>query len=602
MEEIDRLRELLKIEEKDQEQRWNNSTADYKTLRSEGALLYPVHVNRKSFGFADYPQLQFSFPHPLIGNHFKSGTAITLFVEEERYNGIIQNISDHQGEVLLYTSDFPSFDSGDKIGIRLAPDTRTFDQMHGILKRIQKQENKVLNKLYEITHGKKTVDTDTYNHLINWRNQTLNDAQKSAVLSILADNPISIVHGPPGTGKTTTLVEAIIQLVNLERKVIVSAPSNAAVDHLAEGLLKAGASILRLGNTNKTNETIQPYTPEGILQKPENVKQIKKLRQQSDELRRMTSQYKRQFGKEEREQRQLIKKEIQSIQNEIKSLSSFFLAREISNNTIILGTPVALRDKLVQDFKPDYFILDEAGQCLEPLAWLGADYAEKMVLAGDPFQLPPTVISEDAAKKGLSVSILEVAFGSNLPTCLLDTQYRMPKELISFSSQWFYDGKLKSAIATAETEQQLLFIDSAGADFAEDKDDSGGISNPDELNFVANHLMNHLPAMETAFISPYAAQVFQAKQLFDFRCSTIDSFQGQEIDRVIISLVRSNKDGQIGFLKDYRRMNVAITRAKKQLILIGDSTTLEQDEFFAALIRHIEDKGGLRSVFEYLYD
>lgn len=603
MAEIQLLRQLLKLEEKEQERRWNNPSKDYKALRSDGILLYPIQFQKKRFGFADYPVVSFSFPHPLIGNNFKSGCAVSLVTENELIAGSLQSITDHHGEILLYTHDFPDFDSDEKIGIRLSPDTKTFDQMHGILKKLEKHENARLNLFYELLHGEKLFELSPYEEQVIWHNQKLNSSQQLAVRLILSDQPMTIVHGPPGTGKTTTLIEAIHQLLQQQKKVIVSAPSNAAVDHLALGLIRSGASILRLGNVAKAHEEISSYTIEGILNKPENAKQIKKLRQKADEYRRMASQYKRQFGKEEREQRQLLFNEVRSIQQEIRDLTELYIAREVKENTVILGTPVALRDKLVSDFKADYFILDEAGQCLQPLGWLGADNAQKFVMAGDPFQLPPTVISEQAAQSGLAISILECAFQHHFPAQLLNIQYRMPEVLIGFSSKWFYNSELQSANYEHSIDLPLLFIDTAGADFSEVLSEDGGISNPDELNFILTQLIPLFsPELESAFISPYAAQVAQAKAaLTPMRCSTIDSFQGQECERIILSLVRSNKEGRIGFLSDYRRMNVAITRAQKQLIVIGDSTTLQNDPFFAEFIHYVEEKNGLKSVFEYLY-
>lgn len=603
--EIQRLRGLLKIEQHEQEQKWLSKGSDYKQLRSEGVLLYPIHVNKRRFGFADYPVLELSFSYTISNPSFRSGVPVALFDAEsgEHVNGSLISLSEYRGEVILYTHDFPDFIENKNIGIRLTPDTKSFDQMHGILKRIEKNENPSLSKKFEIIHGIQPLPHSTKVEVKTWMNKALNASQKSAVEHILGEQLITIVHGPPGTGKTTTLIEAIHQLVNQDKKIVVAAPSNTAVDHLAEGLLKSELKIIRLGNTLKAKESIWKYTPEGILSQPDLAKQLKKLRIRADEYRRMAGQYKRQFGKEEREQRNLLHKEVKAIRGEIQQLSELYLHRELKEAQVVLGTPIGLRDKLIYDIDFDYFFLDEAAQCLEPLAWVGADLAEKMVLAGDPFQLPPTVLSEKSEKEGLSISMLEQAFNSNLDKHLLAIQYRMPPEIIGFSSQYFYDNALKSFKENSGVEDPLVFIDTAGADFVETKGDDGSIHNGQELEVIHKLLPEWKTEFKSiSFISPYAGQVARAHNLFpDIRTSTIDSYQGQEDEMIILSLVRSNQNGTIGFLKDYRRMNVALTRAQRKLVVIGDSATLGNDDFYQQFLDYVEGINGYKSVFEFLY-
>jgi superfamily I DNA and/or RNA helicase len=611
MDAVEQLRKLLRLEQNEQEARWNGQTSDWKSLRKEGVAIFPLHVNKRKFGFAEYPLIEVSFHQHHIHSNFRNGTAIALFSESgDAVAGVLQSIDERRAELLLYTHDFPDFLDDQQVGFRLSPDTKTFDLMHGVLKRIhsatadggEKNEHTRLTTLFEYIHAIKTPPTQEQSRVEEWKNKQLNPSQQEAIQTILGENPISIVHGPPGTGKTTTLVEAIGQLIQRDKKVIASAPSNAAVDHLARELLAAGVHILRLGNSVKTSDEILPYTPEGILSRPENHKILKKLRQRADEMRKMAGQYKRKFGKEEREQRQLLYKEVKSIRNEIRAMSDLFISRAITNETVILGTPVGLRDPLIQSFEPDYFVLDEAGQCLEPLAWVGMGLAQHMVLAGDPYQLPPTVISQAASEGGLSISILEKAFQSALPSNLLNTQYRMPKVLIDFSSAQFYNGELQSFQQESTVEQPLIFIDAAGYDSQEIQDEDGGISNPAELDVIEQFLAQLTPGSDMALISPYSAQVQLAKSRFpQLRCSTIDSFQGQEYAIILLSLVRNNPEQNIGFLKDYRRMNVALTRAKQQLVVVGDSFTLSSDPFYVAFLEHVEQFGTYQSVFEYLY-
>lgn len=602
--EIQRLRNLLKLEQHEQEQKWISKGTDYKQLRNEGVLLYPIHITKRRFGFADYPVLEFSFSYVLSNPSFRSGAPVALFDEEtrEHINGSLISLSEYRGEILLYTHDFPDFTENKNIGIRLTPDTRSFDQMHGVLKRIDKNENPELTKKFEIIHGIQSLSSQPSVEITEWYNQGLNPSQQKTVEAILGESLISIVHGPPGTGKTTTLIEAIRQLVKRDKKIIVAAPSNAAVDHLAEGLLKSDLKIIRLGNTLKARESIWKFTPEGILSQPDLAKQLKKLRIRADEYRRMAGQYKRNFGKEEREQRYLLQKEVKAIRGEIQQLSELFLHRELKEAHVVLGTPIGLRDKLIYDISFDYFFLDEAAQCLEPLAWVGADLAKNLVLAGDPFQLPPTVLSEKAEKDGLSISILEQAFNTNLEKHLLTIQYRMPPEIIGFSSMYFYNNELKSNKETADIEDPLIFIDTAGADFAETKEDDGSIHNERELEIIEKLLPEWKKAVESiSFVSPYAGQVARAHKLFpDIRTSTIDAYQGQEDEMIILSLVRSNPNGHIGFLSDYRRMNVALTRAQRKLVIIGDSATLGNDDFYRQFLDYLERVNGYKSVFEFL--
>ena len=240
---------------------------------------------------------------------------------------------------------------------------------------------------------------------------------------------------------------------------------------------------------------------------------------------------------------------------------------------------------------------------MEPFAWCLFPYAERIVLAGDHCQLPPTVISREAAEKGLGVSILERAVEIGYPLTLLNTQYRMRMSIAGFSSVWFYHGLLLTASHLHDQGTHLTFIDTAGSGFNEECGSDGtSMQNEGELRTVKRltELEALVPA-ETAFISPYSGQVSAAKATMEegYRISTIDSFQGQEMKHVIVSLVRSNDDGVIGFLKDYRRMNVAMTRAMERLYVIGDSATIGADPFYRAFLEYVEKEGDYRTVWEF---
>jgi superfamily I DNA and/or RNA helicase len=420
---------------------------------------------------------------------------------------------------------------------------------------------------------------------------------------MLANNEMLIIHGPPGTGKTTTLIEGILQLIKQGEKIIVAAPSNTAVDNIAKGLIKKAVAVLRVGNSTKTDALVFAHTPEGKLQNSAQQKEIKQLRIRAEEFRKMALKYKRSFGKEEREQRNLLFKEVKEIRTQIKKLQSYNEAKLFEQADVILGTPIGLYDADLRHLKFNCLVMDEAGQCIEPLAWCMFPLAQKYILAGDHLQLPPTVLSNEAARLGFNTSILETAAKTIKPVFLLNTQYRMRNPIAGFSSQYFYEGKLLTDEALLSTAQHITFIDTAGSGFNEEHGQDGtSLKNSGELQ-LANKLIEteNINPQEVAFISPYAGQVAAAKEMLpkEMRISTIDSFQGQEQHTIILSLVRSNDDGIIGFLKDYRRMNVALTRAKEQLYVIGDSATLGNDAFFIAFLKYVEVYGVYRTVWEW---
>lgn len=248
--------------------------------------------------------------------------------------------------------------------------------------------------------------------------------------------------------------------------------------------------------------------------------------------------------------------------------------------------------------------MDEAAQCLEPSAWVIIPLAEKLVLAGDHYQLPPTILSLEAQHLGYQRSILEVAFDYGQHIHLLNLQYRMRPAIAGFSNSYFYGSLLRTAEHLVDDDIHVTFVDTAGAGYTESPGADGvSLQNSEEIRLIGELIhLDGLSLDQTAVISPYAAQVALARETFDaqLRISTIDSFQGQEYSTVIISLVRSNEDGAIGFLKDYRRMNVAMTRAKDRLYIVGDSATLGKDNFYLALLNYVENHGAYRTVWEFI--
>ncbi len=600
---LQNLLQCIALEEKAQQEKYNlNEQHTLKQLKAEGLALHPLQVTNKSFGFADYPEVSFRLAFPPEQNAFRGGAAIELFCAgEEAVKGVLLELSENKGLVRLHAPDWPDWIEEKGIGIKLAPDTHTTQVMRNAIKQIDQQplQLKFFNAIYGIEN--KLEQAEPLSNLVTLNN--LNESQKIAVQKVMANNSICIVHGPPGTGKTTTLLAAVEQLVKQGKKIVVAAPSNAAVDYFAKKLIEKGIAILRVGNTSKVNEAVFAHTPEGRLQNnAQQLKEIKQLKQQAEAFRKMALSYKRQFGKAEREQRNLLFKEVKSIRTSIAKIQDYNEEKLYAEAEVILGTPVGLHDSKAKQQQIDTLFIDEAGQCLEPLAWTIFPLATKIVLAGDHLQLPPTVLSDEAMQKGFNQSILErcVAHLSNIT--LLDTQYRMRASIAGFSSAYFYKGLLQTPIHLLDVEPNITFIDTAGTGFEEKSTDTGvGLQNEGEVKLVQNIIeeQGYLPS-DTVIISPYNGQVALLKTLLsNFTVSTIDSFQGQEKAHVIISLVRSNDDQVIGFLKDYRRMNVAITRAKEKLYIIGDSSTIAQDHFFKELLAYIESNGRYKSAWEF---
>ena len=603
---INLLLQCISLEEKEQVKRFSlDQQHTLKSLKAEGLALHPISVTRKNFGYADYPEISFRLNFPAETNQFKDGAAIECFYTgEEPVKGILMNLDGKAGEFRLFAPDFPDWIEDKGVGIKLAPDQRTTTTMKAVLNSLE--SNKELFKLFQQIHGEVTVKnnaTETNISTLHFKNQWLNESQQKAVAAVIQNESMAIVHGPPGTGKTTTLIEAIVQLVKAGEKVLVSAPSNTAVDNISKGLIAQGLQVLRVGNTCKVDELIFLHTPEGRLANSKQQKEIKELKIRAEQFRKMALKYKRSFGKAEREQRNLLFKEVKNIRAEIKKIQAYNEEKLYTEAEVIAGTPIGLYDAKINHLTFNTLVMDEAGQCIEPLAWCIFPLAEKYVLAGDHLQLPPTILSNEAARLGLDQSILERCIATMGNVFLLNTQYRMRESIAGFSSHYFYNGLLQTVEHLKNNGTHISFIDTAGSGFNEVQGSNGmSLQNEGELQIVQKLLETEMlnPA-RTAFISPYNGQVAAAKEALpkEMRISTIDSFQGQEKEIIILSLVRSNEDGDIGFLKDYRRMNVAITRAKEQFFVIGDSATIGGDAFYNSFLTYVEKYGSYRTVWEF---
>jgi ATP-dependent RNA/DNA helicase IGHMBP2 len=604
---IAHLLTCINLEEQEQVMRYSlDQQHTLRSLKAEGLALHPLTVTRRNFGYADYPEISFRLPFPAETGYFKDGVAIECFCAgEEPVKGILLSLDGRAGEFRLFAPDFPDWIEDDGVGIKLAPDQRTTTIMKTVLRNLEQRKD--LFELFERLHCEAPINaglTMPATVAPDFVNQRLNESQRQAVAAILQNEQLLLVHGPPGTGKTTTLVEAIVQLVKMGERVLVSAPSNTAVDNIARGLIAQQLRILRVGNTGKVDEAVFAHTPEGKLANAQQQKEIKALKIRAEQFRKMALKYKRNFGKAEREQRNLLFKEVKAIRAEIKQLQAYNEEKLYTEASVLLGTPIGLYDASLQRQHFNTLVIDEAGQCIEPLAWCIFPLAEKYVLAGDHLQLPPTVLSQEAMGLGFNRSILECCMGRVSKSWLLDTQYRMRAAIAAFSNDYFYGGLLQTAPHLANTGIHLIFIDTAGSGSNEKHGSDGtSLQNEGELALVLQLLETEgLDPACTAFISPYAGQVAAAKEVLPkgMRISTIDSFQGQEQENVILSLVRSNDDCDIGFLKDYRRMNVAITRAQEKLYVTGDSATIGADAFYNAFLTCVERLGSYRSIWEFM--
>jgi superfamily I DNA and/or RNA helicase len=577
------------------------SSDKLKEMKQAGVFISGLRIVHTYYGLGDYPLLDFQFLYPVNTIQFKPGSSIELVSSDGiSCSAKLIDISEKRCTIKLVQEDFPDWIDEKGLGIKLCPDYRTLSLMEKEMANLLTKEGKTNNLILPFFTTNRLITIEKESRYLN---QQLNKSQINAVESMLNLNGILIVHGPPGTGKTTVIAQAAKALSGQGKKLIATAPSNAAVDHLTRKLVQSGLKVLRLGNNTKIETDILPFTNEGMLINSTYAKQIKKLRIQLNEYRKLAQQYKRNFGKEEREQRNLLYKEARTIKKEIQKLQAFANTKFIEEADVICGTPIALCDDLPENHVTDTLIIDEASQLQQALAWCVMKFAKNMVIVGDPFQLPPTNIGEHGTNAAAR-SFLEAFHEAGFPKVFLEIQYRMDGQIAAFSSRYFYQNKLQSALPC--TSNALYFFDTAGSDTQEEIDASGSKLNSVEADFIVHYLQKHNSmASSWTLLSPYQGQLnlFRGQEaLNDYRKASIDSFQGQEDEGIILSMVRSNTSQKIGFLKDYRRINVALTRAKKKLIIFADSSTIGQDPFYQQLLDFIEKNANYKSVFELIYE
>ncbi len=453
--------------------------------------------------------------------------------------------------------------------------------------------------------------------------KNLNESQLEAVRFALSAEDVAILHGPPGTGKTTTVVELIRQITRGGGRVLAVAPSNIAVDNLFERLLALGIAqerVLRLGHPARVLPELREHTLDLLVENHPDVKMARKLAREGYTLREQAAKFTR--AKPERGARQAMRQDAKLMLADARKIEDMVVERLLDGARIICATVTGLDARLIGQRRFDWCIMDEANQTTEAAAWGPLQYADRLVLAGDHKQLPPTIISAQAAAQGFNISLPERLL-DELGTGIsrrLTLQYRMNQAIMRFSSDELYEGSL---VAHPSVENHLLkdlpgvvedeltstpvtFIDTAGASYDEETEPEGESRlNPLEAALVVKKLEALLaagvPPAAIAVISPYAAQVRLLRGRIphsEVEVDSVDGFQGREKEAVIVSLVRSNRENEIGFLEDIRRTNVALTRARRKLIVIGDSATIAAHPFYQRMVTYFESIGAYHSVWE----
>ena len=603
-----------------------------------GDAWYPLRVGKSFYNSLNQRAIEvFRTSDQDIEHNFEFGRPVMFFkVKNEegrvknstlKYFSFTGTVSYVDGDRMVITvpDSAPLLDlqqATEEIGIQLSFDETSYKLMFEALDRTMKAKNNRLAYLRDLFYSHQKAAKFTFEPM---RFPWLNPTQEKAVNEVLWAKDVAIVHGPPGTGKTTTLVEAINETLMRESQVLVCAQSNMAVDWISEKLVDRGVNVLRIGNPTRVNDKMLGFTYERRFEAHPDYPQLWAIRKAIRELRKNR------------------KKGSESYHQKLERLKSRATELEIRINCELLGearviacTLVGSAHRLLEGMKFGTLFIDEAAQALEAACWIPMRRASRVILAGDHCQLPPTVKSIAALRAGLGKTLME-RIAENKPevVTLLKIQYRMNEEIMRFSSDWFYHGEVESAPqikyrSILEDDSPITWIDTSNEEnqvtiegddvvLGEKRDDmnfheqfvgeSFGRINKAEADLTLLTLAEYLTqvgkrrvleeSIDVGIISPYRAQVQYLKRLlkkYEFfkpyrrliSVNTVDGFQGQERDVILISLVRSNDEGQIGFLKDLRRMNVAMTRARMKLIILGDKSTMTKHPFYQKLWEYVE--------------
>ncbi|CAJ1056588.1 DNA-binding protein SMUBP-2 [Xyrichtys novacula] len=577
---------------------------------------------RKHLGFSSLPSNSFG-PGDIVGLYDTGGCTAASQIG----TGIVTRVSQTSISVAFDDSkDGLSFDDDALYNLLKLANDVTYKRMKQALNALNGYSNGPAGNLINVLFGDTKPSSQSQPNEVEFFNSHLDDSQKEAVTFALSQRELAVIHGPPGTGKTTTVVEIILQAVKQGQKILCCAPSNVAVDNLVERLARCKAKVLRLGHPARLLESIQKHSLDAILAQSDNANIIADIRKDMDKAFMGMKKMK------EKGDRGNYKREIGELRKELKTREAAAITQILKSADVVLSTNTGACGDGPLKFLPvehfDWVVIDECAQALESSCWIALLRARKCILAGDYKQLPPTIKSQTAASKGLSLSLMErliQMFGDSVVR-MLTVQYRMNSAIMEWASKEMYQGRLSAhssvaghllkdlpgVVSVEETSTPLLLIDTAGCGLSEmEVTDEQSKGNQGEVDIVDLHIKAlteaGLKAKDIAVIAPYNLQVDLLRQRLSARfpeleIKSVDGFQGREKEAVVLSLVRSNRKGEVGFLAEDRRINVAVTRARRHIAVVCDTQTVQNHPFLKSLISHMTEFGEVRTAFEYIQD
>lgn len=612
---LQRQYDLLRLEYEYEKEQFKRQTELMGVGRKakRGVCWYPLNIGRSYYNALNQLTIEIGRREDKEIEHlFEYGKPVCFFTQDVTgklaYLPFVAMVNyadeERMAVVLPNTAALLSLQSDQLFGVQLYFDETSYRLMFEALGKVITAKNNRLAELRDIFHGSLPASAFTFQPIrFPWLNRT----QEEAVNNVLHAKDVAIVHGPPGTGKTTTLVEAIYETLQRESQVLVCAQSNMAVDWISEKLVDRGVNVLRIGNPSRVNDKMLSFTYEHRFESHPDYPQLWGIRRAIRDL----------YAKlRETTNRENIRTKINSLKDRATELEVRINAALFAESRVIACTLVGSASRLLVGQRFGTLFIDEAAQALEAACWIAIRKAERVIFAGDHCQLPPTVKCLEALRGGLGNTLMQCIVEQKPETVsLLQVQYRMNDEIMRFSSEWFYHGMLQSAPEVKyrgilDFDIPIEWINTETMDCNEEfiGENYGRINKP-EAELSVGQLKDYVnrigkdrfleERIDVGLISPYKAQVQYLRQLIKrdaffkpFRSlitvNTVDGFQGQERDVIIISLVRANEEGQIGFLNDLRRMNVAITRARMKLIILGDASTLTHHAFYRKLYAYIE--------------
>lgn len=633
------LKELLLIEREEDFLQYKEEflKAGIERRKQNGVTWYPIQILNSEIGYGELMQIEVERTTNLdMPHHFSTGKNVSLFSnkqadEQHEVIGTIKRSGKNKMLIILHIEELPDWVYDGKLGINIQFDDNSYIEMQKALDVAINARNCKQAELREIFAGQQALSFEkSYENILI---PQLNLSQNRAIRHALSANDVAVIHGPPGTGKTTTLVQAIRLTLQNEKQVLVCAPTNTAVDLLTEKLSEQGIKVLRVGHPARVSEELMGMTIDGQIQSSEYYKDIKNLRKNAEEYFRMAGKYKRVFGREDAQQRAAFYAEAKNCIKEARLLEDHVVNTLFDEAQVICCTPVTSTNRALTKKTFNTLFFDEASQALEPMVWIPLLKCKRVIFSGDHFQLPPVVKSQQAKKEGLDVTLLDTCMKLQGASSLLTRQYRMHNAIMSFSNSYFYNNELEADVSVKDAlldptsdsdflNKPIELVDTAGCSFDE-------LQNPETLSMLnrgeADLLFKHLNLLMEQYsysrkeqhitvgiISPYKEQIellkeklteqdFANRPIGHISVKTIDGFQGEERDVIYISLVRSNSNSEIGFLSDIRRMNVALTRAKKKLVVIMDTSTVGNHPFYKAFTEYCEKSGFYKSAWEFLY-